>query len=127
MRAEVVARAPEEACGLVAGLARRSAQIFPVTNILHSGVRFQMDPQEQWNAFVEMEAHDLELLAIYHSHPSGPAAPSYLDIAQAAYPGVIYLIWSRAQKEWICRAFQIEGGRAAEISLRTIPGGPPHG
>jgi proteasome lid subunit RPN8/RPN11 len=122
MEADVAARAPQEACGLVAGEGQRSVQVFPVTNVLHSRVRFQMDPEEQWAAFQAMEARSLELLAIYHSHPGGPAAPSPLDVAQAAYPGVIHLIWSLAQGEWTCRGYQIEGGLVVEIGIKVGSG-----
>ena len=47
MHQDVVQRAPEEACGLVAGLDGRTLQVFPIENTLHSPVRFRCDPQEQ--------------------------------------------------------------------------------
>ena len=44
MRADVQARLPQEACGLVGGLQRRALQVYPVANALHSPVRYRMEP-----------------------------------------------------------------------------------
>lgn len=107
MLADVRERAPEEACGLLAGKVTRVLQVFAITNELHSPVRFRMDPQEQWTAFEEIEKLGLELLAIYHSHPGGPAGLSPTDLAEAAYPGAIYLVWAPANSRWQCRGFVI--------------------
>ena len=57
MAADVLQRAPEEACGLVAGLEGRSLAVYPVENQLHSPVRFRMDPMQQWRAFQQIEQH----------------------------------------------------------------------
>jgi proteasome lid subunit RPN8/RPN11 len=117
MRSDVDYRAPEEACGLVAGLGSSSTAVFPITNLLHSLVRYRMDPQEQLAAFQWIDDHNWTLLAIYHSHPHGPHGPSRTDIAETTYPGVIYLIWSRLRRVWDCRGYLIQGGEVAEVPL----------
>ncbi|HLE51702.1 MAG TPA: M67 family metallopeptidase [Anaerolineales bacterium] len=117
MRSDVDDRAPEEACGLVAGLDSSSTAVFPITNLLHSQVRFRMDPQEQLAAFKGIDDHDWTLLAIYHSHPQGPHGPSRSDIAETTYPGVISLIWSRFHRKWDCRGYLIQGGEVAELPV----------
>ena len=66
-----------------------------------------MDAQEQIEAFLEMEKDDQEMLAIYHSHPTGPEIPSETDRAEFAYPGVITLIWFPKDDTWDCRAYWI--------------------
>jgi proteasome lid subunit RPN8/RPN11 len=125
VREEAVRWTPEEACGLLAGqpsgLVERA---IPVTNRLHSPSRFEMEPQEQLRAFLEIEAAGLVLLAIYHSHPLGPSHPSPTDQAEFAYPGVAYLIWTPDQpippQMWNARCFSMDGGLIQETSFRVI-------
>lgn len=111
---------PFEACGLVAGRASGAVEIISITNTLHSRVRFRMDPVEQLNAFNQIEEQGLQLLAIYHSHPGGPATPSVTDVSEAAYPGVVHLIWSRSGEQWDCRGFLIAGGRVSEVPVVIV-------
>jgi proteasome lid subunit RPN8/RPN11 len=70
-----------------------------------------MDPEDQLKAFYWLEEHGLDLLAIFHSHPSGPSHPSATDLAEFAYPGVLYLIWSPGihGPDWQLHAFRLEG------------------
>ena len=112
--------APEEACGLVAGVAGRAQQVIPATNTLHSPVRYRMEPLEQLKAFQRIESSGWELLAIYHSHPAGPSRPSPTDIQEAAYPGVVHLIWSRIDHKWRCKGFIIEMGAVEEVPLKIL-------
>ncbi len=70
MRADVLAHLPEEACGLLVGLGERARVVMPITNTLHSPVRFRLDARQQLDAFVWMENQALELVGIYHSHPA---------------------------------------------------------
>lgn len=123
MRAQVDPLAPLEACGLLAGREGRVQALLPVPNKAASSTRFLMDPIEQLRAFDWIESHGMELLAIYHSHPAGPAEPSATDIEEAAYE-VVHLIWSRPDGTWSPRLFRIEGGRAREVSLQVVPGEP---
>ena len=48
---DITERDLEEACGLVAGVDQTSFEVFPVTNILHSPVRYRMDPEQQLKYF----------------------------------------------------------------------------
>jgi proteasome lid subunit RPN8/RPN11 len=118
MRAEVEVSAPEEGCGLLGGKGNEATEIYPVPNALHSPVRFRMDPGDQWESFQAIEAKGLDLVAIYHSHPHGPEVPSLTDIAEAYYPEVVYLIWSRLGDEWQCRGFRIRNGAVQEVALQ---------
>jgi len=132
MLADVRACDPVEACGLIAGRASQAVHVIPVTNVLQSRVRFRMDPLEQLNAFNQIEERGLELLAIYHSHPDGPATPSVTDVTEAAYPGVVHLIWSKSGERldealgepltelWNCRGFLIAGGRVSEVPILIL-------
>ena len=117
MLEDVSRRAPEEACGLVGGRGNRAAMVLTLTNALHSPVRFQLAPQEHLDAFLWLENEGLDLLAVYHSHPHGPATPSPTDLAEYAYPDAVALIWARQAQEWGCRGFLIREGQAREIRL----------
>jgi [CysO sulfur-carrier protein]-S-L-cysteine hydrolase len=127
MKADAAARAPLEACGLVAGAGGQTLKVFPVRNVLQSQVRFRMDPQEQWQVFKEIEERTWELLAIYHSHPSGPEGISAIDIAESYYPDVVHIVWFPAKGEWRCRGYRIHSGHATEIQIERIERGkrPP--
>jgi len=117
MQKHVAQSAPEEACGLLSGIGLRVKTVIPVVNVLHSPVRFRMDPVEQLKAFIWMEEQHQELLAVYHSHPAGPHQPSPTDHNEFAYPGVRYIIWSGLGGIWTARAFHLGGGLAEEIRL----------
>lgn len=117
MRDDVNKRAPEEACGLLAGVNGQATAVFPLTNVLHSQVRYRLAPEDQWHIFQFIEKRDWELLAIYHSHPQGPSVPSSTDIAEAYYPGVIHLIWSRSANQWRCLGFQIQGDNFSQVAI----------
>ncbi len=107
MRAEVESRAPEEACGLLAGNQSLVRKIFLIENVLHSPARFRMDPMQQWQAFQQIEQNGWELIGIFHSHPQGPESPSENDLAEAYYPEAIHLIWSKMEGEWRCLGFRL--------------------
>lgn len=108
---------PEEACGLLAGLGKNVHVILPVDNILHSPVRFRMDPGQQLAAFQLIDDQGLELLAMYHSHPEGPDFPSQTDIAEAYYPETIYIILSGKDKDIYPYGYTIESGRVSQVTL----------
>ncbi len=107
---------PLEACGLLAGKNDRVEKVLPVRNQAQSPVRFVMDPYEQLAAFNWIDANGLELLGIFHSHPTGPETASVTDIEEAAYE-VVHVICSRAEEKWNLRGFWIENGQAMEIPL----------
>ena len=121
----VAAHLPEEACGLVGGLVdgpvARAVVFYPIENILHSAVAYEMDPLPQIRAMLDIEAAGLELVAIYHSHPSGPARPSSTDVEQAYYPDSAYLIISLADRQRpTVRGFMLGNGKAREIDVGLV-------
>jgi proteasome lid subunit RPN8/RPN11 len=117
MRLDIEQHAPEEACGLLAGLENQVKMVLPITNELHSPVRYRMAAREQLEAFEKFDLAGLELIGIYHSHPNGPNRPSATDIAEAFYPEAFYLIWSAHYGVWKCRAFRIQERQVQEVSL----------
>lgn len=117
MLMDVQLKAPEEACGLLGGLGDKTLEIIPITNILRSPYRYRMAPGEQLHAFQRFDEQGLELIGIYHSHPSGPSFPSQSDIDEAYYPDSVYLIWFKKSVDWECRAFHIQDGLYREVVI----------
>ncbi|MCA9994043.1 MAG: M67 family metallopeptidase [Ardenticatenaceae bacterium] len=112
---------PQEGCGFCSGRGGCITTIYPITNTLDSPVAYAMDPQEQIAALLAMEAAGETLLAIYHSHPHGPAGPSPSDIAHAYYPEAGYIIVSFARPEQpLMQAFSIVENSVQPIRLVSV-------
>lgn len=111
---------PDEACGLVGGTYEDVRTLYLVTNILHSPSRFKMDPQEQVNALLSIEEKGETLLAIYHSHPTGPQGMSSTDTEEHAYPEAAQLIFTPHSDTWKCSAFRIISEKWEEIDVRVV-------
>ena len=116
MQRHINYEAPLEACGLLGGKNQRVELVLPVKNEAESRVRFKMEPRAQLRAMNQIESEGLDVLAIFHSHPKGPSAPSPTDVAEAAYP-VVNIIWSKAGRRWQARGFWIEAGQVTEVPL----------
>jgi proteasome lid subunit RPN8/RPN11 len=127
MQLDVARRSPEEACGLLAGQRQgnqlRVSRLFITTNLLRSTTRYRIDPYEQLAAFNRMEAEEMELVGIYHSHPNGPDEPSPTDLAEAYYPEAAYLIWSKSNEAWACRAFAIQQMYVTPVRIEILEAG----
>ncbi len=121
MAGHVAAQAPFEACGILAGEGGRSRHVFPAENVLKSATRYRMDPQQQFDIFMKMEARGWDFLAVFHSHPAGPPVPSATDVAEAYYPETLQLIWSSGPRGWGCRAFEIDGQEVKEVPVDLVP------
>jgi [CysO sulfur-carrier protein]-S-L-cysteine hydrolase len=111
---------PNEACGLLVG--RDMADRFiPVKNISPSVQEYEMDPAELIAALRGVRESGERLIAIFHSHPHGPAAPSKTDVDRAYYPEAAHLIISLAELEHPrAEAFRIIDGEALPVELRAI-------
>jgi proteasome lid subunit RPN8/RPN11 len=110
---------PEEGCGLLGGRDKRVSKMMPVTNALRSPVRFRMNPEEQLRAFQFFDQENLDLVAIFHSHPLGPQLPSETDRAEFAYPGVLTLICTPTPDGWMTRAFDLRSDGVLEVPIQV--------
>ena len=119
MLQHVRSHAPLEVCGLLAGKGDRVEKVIPVRNKIQSATRFAMDPYEQLEAFNWIDAHALDLLGTFHSHPAGPETVSTTDIEEAAYE-VVHVIWSCSKDVWRARGYWIEKGRTREVPLTMV-------
>jgi len=113
---------PEEACGLLAGSAEQVERVYAIENIRHSPTDYLMDPTQQVNAMLEIEAAGWEVCGIFHSHPAGPPQPSRTDIDRAYYPDAVYIILAPSGgTDWTARGFEIDGGQVREVRLDVSP------
>jgi proteasome lid subunit RPN8/RPN11 len=112
---------PLEGCGLLAGKDDLVLRLYAIENRLESPTTYEMEPQQQLHAMLDMEDRGLDLLAIFHSHPSGPETPSAHDIATAYYPEAAHVIVSLVNLEQPkTRAFSIVGKRVSEIPFDLV-------
>lgn len=118
MIAYVAQYAPLEACGVLAGKADRAEKMIGVLNQAQSPVRFVMEPYAQLRAFDWIESNGLDLIAIFHSHPTGPETVSPTDILEAAYAVTHIVISYTIGVQWQARGFWIESGAASEVTLQ---------
>ncbi len=120
---EMVAHAredlPNECCGMVGGRDGEATEVVRVANAAASPLRYEMDPQGQYDALKSIEDGGGELLAIYHSHTKSAAYPSQTDVNQAvAWPEQVYLIVSLADPDSPeVKAFLLKDLRIADVPL----------
>jgi proteasome lid subunit RPN8/RPN11 len=108
-RAEV----PNEACGLIAFRGEVAERYIPATNAAESPYRFELEPRDPLDFFLEDEGYEL---AVFHSHLFGPARPSRTDVENVGlWQGRPYLILSLGRDE--LRAWHIRDGQVAEEEL----------
>ncbi len=79
-----------------------------------------MDPQEQFKRFNEIDNMGLDLVGIYHSHPTGLPYPSLIDISEAFYPEVVYLIWGMSDGRWECRGYFLSDQEIDPIEILVV-------
>ena len=111
---------PNEGCGLLVG--RQSADRFiPITNISPSPAHYEMNPSELVTTLRNLRDTGEQLVAIYHSHPHGPATPSKTDVERAYYPEAAHLIVSLAElKRPQVAAFRIIDSAVLPVEVRVI-------
>lgn len=109
MLAQAVAELPNECCGLLAGRVAngvgRAERRYPLVNALACPTRYEADPKGLLDATRAMRPHGLDVLAIYHSHPTSDPVPSRTDLAQSFWPGTVYLIISLRTAEPLVRGW----------------------
>lgn len=117
--------APHECCGLLAGRVEGRAACaearFGITNDAASATAYATNPRDMLRAFRAIREAGLELLALYHSHPTSPPVPSARDLAENTYgETAVHLIVSLMGSEPEVRAWWLsaDGAREAELVIR---------
>jgi len=88
--------APEaEICGLISKSDSNKYRVYPIENVAREkSCVFEMEPQQQIQAFKTMREQQESLFAIFHSHPHSDALPSHKDMDEAAYKEALNIIIS---------------------------------
>lgn len=92
------AELPAECCGLLAGrisedgLLAEVVERYPLINELKSPTEFVSEPRSHLAAERDIRQKQLDVLAVYHSHPSSAPIPSKSDLERSYRPSVMNLI-----------------------------------
>ncbi|HYH53860.1 MAG TPA: M67 family metallopeptidase [Solirubrobacterales bacterium] len=120
---EMVAHAredlPNECCGMIGGRDGEATKVVRVENAAASPLRYEMDPQGQFDALKAIEDGGEELIGIYHSHTRSAAYPSQTDVNEAVmWPEQVYVIVSLADEEAPdVKAFDLAEMKIADVDL----------
>jgi proteasome lid subunit RPN8/RPN11 len=120
---EMVAHAredlPNECCGMVGGQDGQATTVVRVENAAASPLRYEMDPQGQFDALKRIEGAGEELIGIYHSHTRSAAYPSQTDVNEAVmWPEQVYLIVSLEHSEAPdVKAYLLKEMKIADVDL----------
>lgn len=114
LRVDAEAAWPKESCGVLFGVpSRAGARVERAVSCANgagpdASTRYELDLREVLRAERLARTEGLEIVGFFHSHPTGPAAPSADDLREAWWEGVAYVITS------------VEQGRAAETRAFTL-------
>lgn len=120
---------PNEACGMLGGRAGTVEKVYPMKNAKPGPDYYEMDAEEQFRVMKDIRDSGLELTGLFHSHPTGQAYPSKVDVEQAYWPGTqlpnypdaVYVIISFMDRSHpVPRGFSIEEGKVNEITLKIL-------
>jgi proteasome lid subunit RPN8/RPN11 len=96
MVAQAVDEAPLECCGVFAGIVvegvGRVVARYPLANAAASPTEYESDGRAMFDAWRDMRERGIDVLAVYHSHPTSPPVPSRTDLARNYSEGVVNLI-----------------------------------
>ena len=85
---------PNECCGLLIGGAHSIERAARARNLRPSPDRYLVDPADHCAALRTARASGLQVVGVYHSHPTGSLRPSAVDRREASYREFVYLIVS---------------------------------
>jgi [CysO sulfur-carrier protein]-S-L-cysteine hydrolase len=120
---EMVAHAredlPNECCGMIGGRDGEASRVVRVDNAAASPLRYEMDPQGQYDALKAIEDAGEELIGIYHSHTRSAAYPSQTDVNEARmWPEQAYVIVSLEDEEAPdVKAYDLADLKIADVEL----------
>jgi len=136
MIAQARAEMPNECCGLLAAPVRDPAtrpdhdaplvqveQRYPLGNAAASPVLYESDARSHFEAEKDIRRRGLEVVAVYHSHPTSDPIPSKTDLERNYSEDVINFIISLKGETPVVRGWWLsaEGFLPAEWELIEEP------
>ena len=110
--------APNEACGLVAGLDGEVTRVYALSNMDGAPDRFTLDPAEHFAAVQDAEANGWAIAGAFHSHPSSAPVPSASDLDGGSDPGWVNLIVGVEDGGITVRAYRYGDGGATAVEIK---------
>jgi proteasome lid subunit RPN8/RPN11 len=124
MLAQAVAELPNECCGLLAGCVAdglgRVVQRYPLVNAAASPKEYLSQPESMFAAHRDMLGRGLDIMAIYHSHPTSDPIPSRSDHERNYSPNVVNIIISLKASEPSLRGWWLADGKHQEAEWDVI-------
>ena len=100
---------PDESCAILLGKKSNTKSIvqyiLPMNNSSHSSIEFNIDSDDLFQAYNKARGMNLDILAIFHSHPAQPI-PSTKDKIFMLINPIIWLIYSTSSHTF--KAFIID-------------------
>ncbi len=118
------AELPNECCGLLAGQIAASlgkvSRRYPLVNSAASPTEYLSEPKSMFAAVKAMRGEGLEILAIYHSHPSSAPIPSLTDLQRSYSSDVVNLIVSLRATAPELRGWWLQGEAFVEAAITLV-------
>jgi [CysO sulfur-carrier protein]-S-L-cysteine hydrolase len=103
---------PNEACAILFGKTEDHIatvkEVFLTKNIENSPVNFTISPEELISAYSKAERENLDVSAIFHSHPGSIAYPSTTDKKFMEINPVIWIIFSNIHDEFKAYIYDLD-------------------
>jgi proteasome lid subunit RPN8/RPN11 len=129
MIAQARAELPNECCGFLAGRIIPNSQSpvgiimqrFPLVNSADDpGRRYEAEAGSLFQAWRDSREHELDILAIYHSHPTSDPIPSRVDQELSYWPEVVSLIISLKADDPCVRGWWVTESGFQEAEWRVV-------
>ena len=127
MLAHARADLPNECVGLLAGVISggmgRVTARYPLVNAVASPREYLSQPESMFSAYRDMRQHGLEILAIYHSHPSSDPVPSRTDLERNYSGDVVNFIISLKLEPPVLRGWWLKEDKYSELEWYWVTDG----
>jgi proteasome lid subunit RPN8/RPN11 len=115
---------PNECCGLLAGVREgdvlRVEKHYPLVNEAASPIEYRSEPRSMLQADRAMRALNLDVVAVYHSHPTSAPIPSRTDLERNYMPDVVQFIISVQDAEPLMRGWWLTDDHYEEASWQIV-------
>jgi proteasome lid subunit RPN8/RPN11 len=133
MIAQAFSELPNECCGLLAGTIHKSPLASPssapvgqvkrrygLINFAGSPTEYLSDAKSMFDAVLRMRRYTIDILAVYHSHPTSAPIPSRTDLERSYSPDVMNLIISLQEEPPQVRAWWLTEKDFREADWRLL-------
>ncbi len=113
---------PHESGGFLGGVDNKITGVLPVpSKVVGKTDEFALWDDDFGRAYIFCDTHNLKLLGVYHTHPSGVAYPSEQDIKTTQQKGMrfLFIIGLSDRYKPDLRAYTLIGG-VAEIPIQVV-------